>query len=283
MNNKILQDRFESYQCQNWQEEEFAIKEIFQEITLAALSRANFFKKGSFQGGTALRILYGLDRFSEDLDFLLKKPDTQFDLMSFTAPLEQEFEIYGLQIRIEEKTKKGQTVNKIFLIQQSENLPLNLHHAPSDRRIKKVRIKMEVDTNPPSGSQFETKYGDFPYAFGLTVQDLPSLFAGKSHALLCRGYTKGRDWYDFLWYVSKKTEINYDFLSRACEQQGPWAGKTLAVDRPWYLEKMEKKIRSIDWDEAKKDVARFLKDRELQTLDLWNVEFFLDRLKKMEI
>ncbi len=278
--NKVLQEKLESFAARNRQEEEFALKEILQEITLAAFSRSDFFKKASFQGGTALRILYSLDRFSEDLDFILRGPDKGFQFISYAPSLVEEFNLYGIQVQAQDQTKPGQNVQKLFLKQQSD-LPLALSHAPKDGRPKKIRIKLEVDSNPPSGSTFETKYCDFPFPFGLTVQDLPSLFAGKSHALLCRGYTKGRDWYDFLWYVSRKAPMNYLFLTRACEQNGPWEGQKLNIDREWFLQEMEKKIRSIQWQEAKDDVARFLHERELKTLELWSAEFFLDRLGKL--
>ncbi len=280
INNKVLQEKLERYAARNRQEEDFALKEILQEIALAAFSRSDFFKKVSFQGGTALRILYGLDRFSEDLDFILKGPDKGFQFVSYAPSLVEEFALYGIQVQIQDQTKEGQTVQRLFLRQESP-LPLSLSHAPRDGRPKKNRIKFEIDSNPPVGSTFETKYCDFPFPFGLTVQDLPSLFAGKSHALLCRAYTKGRDWYDFLWYVSRRAPMNYLFLSRACEQNGPWKGQKRNIDRVWFLREMEKKIRSIPWQEAKDDVARFLNERELKTLELWSTEFFLDRLGKL--
>ena len=127
----------------------------------------------------------------------------------------------------------------------------------------------------------EIKYLDFPYASAVIVQDLPSLFAGKSHALLCREYVKGRDWYDFLWYVSRKIKINFDFLKNACQQQGPWKEKEMTVNKTWYLNEMKKRIKNIDWAEVKSDVIRFLKPREQETLKLWSEDFFLDRLQKI--
>lgn len=144
---------------------------------------------------------------------------------------------------------------------------------------RKIRIKVEVDTNPPRGSSFESKFLDFPSAFSVTIQDQPSLFAGKIHALLCREYTKGRDWYDFLWYISRKTPVNFDFLAAALKQTGPWQRQEVLVDKKWSMEQLKQKICSMDWNKARADVQPFINPRELGSLDLWGREFFLDRLE----
>jgi len=280
---KIIQEKFENYRCESEQEEGYAIKEIMQEVALSAFARTDFFKYAAFQGDTALRILNNLERFSEDLDFILQKPDPQFPWSDYLKNLETEFQIYGIQIRVEDRSKADEMVKKAFLKDDSIGKVLILKHRPRDRRPAIVRIKFELDINPPEGNRFETKYFDFPLPFAVTTQDPPSLLAGKSHALLCREYTKGRDWYDFVWYVSRKIVPNYEFLSSACEQQGPWKGQTLKIDRNWYLKELELKIRSTDWNEAKQDVARFLRPRELKTLDLWSEAFFLDRFEKMKL
>lgn len=139
----------------------------------------------------------------------------------------------------------------------------------------------EVDTNPPEGGGFETKYLDFPFPFPVAVQDGASLFAGKSHALLCREYVKGRDWFDFVWYVGRKTPLNYGFLSAAIDQQGPWRGKGAVVTKEWYLREMEKKVANIDWDDARRDVISFLKAADLPIVQMWGRDYFMDRLQKM--
>ncbi len=139
-----------------------------------------------------------------------------------------------------------------------------------------------MDTNPPEGATFETKYLDYPFPFAVTVQDLPTLFAGKSHALLCREYVKGRDWYDFIWYVSRKAPLNYHFLTHACRQQGEWKGKNIVATKEWYLSAVKRKIETINWEEAKQDTARFLRRPALPSLDLWGPDFFLDRLEKLK-
>ena len=278
---KIIQERLDQYKVTSWQEEEKALKEIFQELALAGFARTDFFKKSIFQGGTALRILYTSERFSEDLDFVLKKPNKKFQLSAYLKILEAEFETYGIAMEAEDRSKVADVVQKAFLKETSLGGSLILKHFPQSGPPKKIRIKLEIDTNPPKGSQFETKYLDFPFPFAVTVQDPPSLFASKSHALLCREYVKGRDWYDFLWYVSRKTPLNFNLLTHACHQQGPWANVKIKADKKWFLEKMEEKIKGLDWKAAKKDVARFLKPNDLIILKLWGEDFFIDRLKKL--
>jgi hypothetical protein len=127
----------------------------------------------------------------------------------------------------------------------------------------------------------EIKYVDFPFISSVTLQDKPSLFAGKLHALLCREYVKGRDWYDFLWYTSQDIGINYDFLSSALRQQGPWKNKDIRVDLKWCLEHLEKKVSSVDWAEAREDVRRFVKVTEQPSLELWSRELFLSQVRKI--
>lgn len=275
---KIIQDKFESYNPLSKQEAENAMAEIVQEIVLAALSRSDFFKHAIFQSGTALRILYGLQRFSEDLDFILKQPDPSFRFETYLKNMKTEFESYGIELIVEDRSNAPGTVKKAFLKSDSFGKILVLKNLRLEGRLRQIRIKLEVDTNPPGGCGFETKYLDFPFPFPVTVQDLPSLFAGKVHALLCRAYTKGRDWFDFVWYVGRRTPLNLKFLSAAIDQNGPWQGSGIVVDKEWFITEMEKKIRSVDWDEAKQDVHRFLKMEDLHTVEFWKADYFMDRL-----
>lgn len=278
MSIKIIQAQLELYQCRSQQEEENALREITQEVALAAFYRCDFFKKSAFQGGTCLRIFYGLDRFSEDLDFILKTPDRNFQFESYLKPLALEFEAYGYHMEIVDRSKTDNAVKKCFLKDDSLGKVLTLRHLKGVTNLRKIRIKIEVDTNPPLGSGFENKFLYFPFPFAATVQDLPSLFAGKSHALLCREYNKGRDWYDFIWYAGRKVPINFLLLSNALNQIGPWQGQGINVDMAWYRKEMEKKIISMEWDETKKELSRFLKPQSLDTLNLWSKEFFLNCL-----
>jgi len=279
MSVKIIQERLLTYQCQSVQEEENALREITQEVALAALSRTDFFKLAAFQGGTCLRIFYHLNRFSEDLDFILKKPDTSFNLDTYLKDLSLEFEAYGYQIEIVDRSRANNMVKKAFLKDNSLGKLLQLNHIQMNASTRKIRIKIEVDTNPPEGSIFENKFLDFPFVFSAAIQDQPSLFAGKIHALLCREYTKGRDWYDFIWYAGRSTSINFEFLTAALRQTGPWQGSEVVADKNWCMEQLKQKICSLNWDEAKADVQRFIKPQELSSIDLWGQELFLDRLE----
>lgn len=282
MSIKIIQQRLEDYHCQTVLEEENALKEITQEITLLALSRAGFFSEVEFHGGTALRILYGLQRFSEDLDFACLLPNHAFDLQHYLKTLTDEFSSFGYAISIQDRSKAGQTVRKAFLKDDSIGKILLLQYPQLTRITKKILIKLEVDTNPPAGSTTELKYLDFPLPFSIQTKDLPSSFAGKTHALLCRSYLKGRDWYDFIWYVARGTPINYQLLTNAIDQIGPWQGQKTVINKNWLLNQFEKKIISINWEQAAQDVMRFLKPIDQQTTKLWSRSFFISRLEKLE-
>lgn len=279
MSVEVIQQRLLSYQCQTVLDQENALKEIAQEIALMALSRAGFFRVAAFQGGTCLRILYGLERFSEDLDFVLEKPDEDFNWNIYIKNMRDEFHAYGYSLDVMNKTKLNKAVRTAFLKADSEGGILVIKDARTNR--PKLQIKLEIDTNPPEGSAYELKYLDFPLPYSVQSQDLPSLFAGKSHALLCRDYIKGRDWYDFIWYVSRQTPINFLLLDKAVKQAGPWEGRNISVTPAWLLQKLKTKINGTDWDAAKKDVERFLRPRELPALDVWSKEFFVSRVDKL--
>jgi len=281
MSVKLIQDRLDSYNCQSNLEEEHAIREITQEAMLAALGRTDFFKEALFQGGTCLRIFYGVNRFSEDMDFLLKEPNRDYALQPHLHAVSDELRAYGYDIEIVDRSKADLTVRKAFLKDDSLGKVLQLRYAALSGPRRKIRIKLEVDTNPPAGSGMEIKYVDFPFLSSVTLQDRPSLFAGKLHAILCRDYVKGRDWYDFLWYTGQGFGINYAFLSSALRQQGPWRNTDIQVDWPWCLTHLENKINSVDWAAASEDVRRFVKATEQPSLKLWNRELFLSQLRKI--
>lgn len=281
MSIKIVQERLEFYKCQSILEEEHALREISQEMVLAALARTDFFKYAVFQGGTALRIFYSLNRFSEDLDFILKKPESSFSLNTYYKSIIDELTAFGYQLDIQDRSTVDNSVKKAFLKESSLGKVLQLQYLKPDRSMKKIKIKLEVDTNPPEESQFEPKYHTFPFAFSVAIQDLPSLFAGKLHALLCRKYIKGRDWYDFVWYIARKITVNYSFLAAALKQNGPWEGKTLQIDKNWCISALRNKIEVVDWESAKNDVRRFVKQNELPSIELWSKEFFMDTLSRI--
>jgi len=282
MSIKMVQNRLDSYNCTSSIEEEHAIREITQEVALAALGRTDFFKHAVFQGGTCLRIFYGLNRFSEDMDFILKETNRNFTLQPHLQAVSDELKAYGYDIEIADRSRVDTTVRKAFLKDDSLGKVLKLQYADTSGPLKKIRIKFEVDINPPLDSRMEIRYVDFPFISSVTLQDKPSLFAGKLHALLCREYVKGRDWYDFLWYTSQDIGINYDFLSSALRQQGPWKNEDIRVDLKWCLEHLEKKVSSVDWAEAREDVRRFVKVTEQPSLELWSRELFLSQVRKIK-
>lgn len=282
MSVQMIQQRLLNYNCKTDVEEQQAIREITQEVVLAALGRGGFFKQALFQGGTCLRIFYGLNRFSEDMDFILREANPDFQLKDHIKHLTDELAAYGYNIEITDRDKADATVKKAFLKDDSLGKVIDLRHANQTGPMAKIRIKLEVDTNPPSGGGHELKYLDFPFVSSVAVQDRPSLFAGKIHALLCREYIKGRDWYDFIWYTGNRTDINYDFLTSAINQLGPWQGQSIAVDKAWLLNELEQKIISMNWKQAAEDVRRFVRVAEQPSLDLWSKELFLGQLDKLK-
>ena len=217
----IIDERLKNYSSNTLEDEEHALKEILQEVALYGLANANFFDKAIFHGGSALRILYGLPRFSEDLDFLLKSPNPHFKWEPYMDAIIATCKQYGIHPEITDKGRMNNAVKKMFLKDDSigKIIDLSFVHHPG----RKLRIKFEIDTNPLLGSNLDVKFLEFPLDYSIVAQDLSSGFAGKCHALLCREYIKGRDWYDFTWYVARKISPNFIFLTHALEQQGPWA------------------------------------------------------------
>lgn len=281
MSIRLIQERLNSYGCQSELEEEHAIREITQEVVLAALSRSDFFQYGVFQGGTCLRIFYGLNRFSEDLDFILQEPNRAFTLQPYFPSIREELRAYGYETDTTDRVKTEIAVQKAFLKDDSIGHVLQFHHVGKKGPFRKIRIKLEVDTNPPAGGETEIRYLDFPFVSSITVQTKPSLFAGKVHALLCRDYIKGRDWYDFLWYTSQRIPIHYPFLASALFQQGPWKNQDIQVNLDWCKGELEKVIRSLDWKATAEDVRRFVRTAEQPSLQWWNRDLFLKQLEKL--
>jgi predicted nucleotidyltransferase component of viral defense system len=278
---EIIQERLASYGCRSTIEEEQALREITQEIILAALGRTDFFGRAGFQGGTCLRVFHGLNRFSEDLDFALEVPDRTFELSPYLGRVRQELTIYGYELEIDDRSKAEAAVRQAFLKDDSVGKLVRLNYRPRAGPLRKLRIKLEVDTHPPSGASYDMPVLDYPFPAAVRVFDLQSLFAGKLHALLCRNYLKGRDWYDFLWYTARKTPINHRLLSAALDQIGPWKGHALKTDSGWCIEQLGALIREHDWLQARRDVQRFVKAHELPSLELWTRDFFLRQCEKL--
>lgn len=213
----ILSERIRDYSPADTLEQENVLAELLQQFVLASLSRARFFSRAGFHGGTCLRILYGMNRFSEDLDFLLKEPNPDFKWEPYLERIRSDCRDEGINFEIRDRSSAETAVKKAFLKTDSIGQILTLELPFSRHAARKIRIKLEVDTNPPAGSVFETRYINFPLTAAITTQTLESGFATKSHALLCREYTKGRDWYDFLWYVSRKIVPDLALLGHALD------------------------------------------------------------------
>ncbi|MDD5067288.1 MAG: nucleotidyl transferase AbiEii/AbiGii toxin family protein [bacterium] len=276
----IIREKLREYSPKNGIEQENILQEIVQYYMLASLARTGFFSIAGFHGGTYLRMVHNLDRFSEDLDFILKKPDRKFKWQEYTGPVLGDLQAEGLKLQIQDRSEsnvkkvflKTDSIGKVILI----DLPFSRHNA------RKIRVKLEIDTNPPKGSEFETQYINFPTVAAITTQSPDSSFSLKSHALLCRKYVKGRDWYDFAWYVSKKTRLNFILLKNALLQIGPWEKQKLSIDMDWYVKNLKEKITGIDWKKAKEDVMRFIPTASQDKLEVWSRDFFINQLEQMK-
>jgi predicted nucleotidyltransferase component of viral defense system len=277
---ELIQKRLDSYKATGPVEEEQATREILQEVALYSLWRAGFFEVAAFQGGTSLRILHGLPRFSEELDFILKEPDPDFDWNIYLDKLLSGLQEFGLQSEALDKSRMDQRVRKALLKDNSVSNQLDLAFYRGHKD-KKLTIKLEIDVNPPEGSGYDYSYLDFPLDFEVCHQDLGSNFSLKIHALLCRPYLKGRDWYDFNWYVKQGVQPNFTHLQGALYQYGPWEGQTLTIDKDWLISTLLEKVATVNWAEAAEDVARFLTAAERQSLRLWSERFFNKKVEDL--
>ena len=268
-----------------------ALREILQEIVLLGLYRAGFFNHAVFYGGTALRILYGLDRFSEDLDFSLLKADEAFDLGVYEKSIVQTLQSFGFEVNIQLKNQEG-IIKSAFLKGNTAQHLLNIK-APNDVIAKYgqgrlVKIKFEVDTKPPLAFQNEKKTQLLPAPFMIHTMTIPSLFAGKIHAILCRNWSsrpKGRDWYDLVWYIANGYKVDLTHLSARLKQSCDWQEKEgikieEEITEAYILELLKKRIDSLDIQSAKRDIDPFISD--VQVLDIWSKEFFLGVIEELE-
>lgn len=277
---ELISRRLAAYSASDAIEEEQAIKEILQEVTLYLLWRGAFFDVAAFQGGTSLRILHQLPRFSEDLDFILLRPDPDFAWAKYLKPLLAGLQEFGLDSEVLDRNKMDRNIREALVKNDSIGSQLNLKFR-SPRR-PALKIKLEIDINPPAGSHFAHTYVDFPLDFEVCHQDLSSNFALKIHALLCRPFLKGRDWFDFNWYLKQKVQPNLPLLQAALRQFGPWRDQDIAVTPSWMGGRLKEKIASIDWAMAADDVRRFLGKAERESLKLWNQNFFSAKVAQLD-
>ncbi len=269
----------DEYKCRTNEQRSAALREIVQELTLVGLSRTDFFSRAAFYGGTALRIFHGLERYSEDLDFSLEKPDASFSLNDYLPAVRDELASWGFDMTVEQKKKandraiqsafiKGGTLVHLVKIASLEppvsGIPPN----------SLLRVKLEIDTDPPGGAVFETKYRLSPIPFAVRLYDTPSLFAGKVHALLCRKWkerVKGRDFFDYLWYLSNNIPLNLAHLEARMRQSGHWGAMPLRESN--LREMLEKRFSTVNFALAQEDALPFVRDS--RAVDLWSAGFFI--------
>ena len=274
----MIEQMLMQYPAETIYDKKNAIKEIMQEIVLCGLSRAGFFKEAAFYGGTALRIFYGLDRFSEDLDFSLMTENLDFDLAAYFPVLEKEVRSFGLNVTIAEKEKvRESNIKSAFLKGNTkEQLLLFYSNQPiagiADSEL--IKIKFEVDINPPQYATFEHKYRLLPAPYEVNLYDSASLFSGKIHAVICRAWknrVKGRDLYDYVFYLARRTPVNLKHLRERLLQTG-----YITEDVECTIEEVKnmlfERFENIDYEQAKQDVEPFIRDTN--SLMLWRADFF---------
>jgi predicted nucleotidyltransferase component of viral defense system len=277
--NTLFETMVSSYQTNTIYEKKNAIKEVMQELVLCGLSRAGFFKSAAFYGGTALRIFYDLDRFSEDLDFSLMTPDDGFNMRKYFPILEKEIASFGLKVKIDTKDKtidsniqsaflKGNTKEHLLKFYPSDAASAGVHANET------IKIKLEIDVNPPAYATFERKYRLHPMPYEVNLYDEQSLFAGKVHAVLGRSWKnriKGRDLYDYVFYLSRNTKLNIKHLEARLVQSGHLDDmKNITLEDVKRM--LCKRFDEIDFEQAKTDVLPFIKEPTM--LDIWSTDFF---------
>jgi len=275
-----VNDMLSKYNCQTADDYREALREIIQEIALLGLYRSNFFDRACFYGGTALRIFYGLDRFSEDLDFSLDSPDADFNLEPYLKHIIGELSAFGFVVDVSRKTKSVSTsIESAFIKAGTEIhfLKIGLHEKldPRPAKTENLKVKLEVDTNPPGEAEYSVKYHLNPLPFYVRLMNTPYLFASKVHALLCRewggGRIKGRDLYDYVWFISQKTPLQIDYLADRLKQSGHLEeGK--GVNQEEVIGFLVSKFKEIDYSKAKSDLYPFIKDP--QRVEIWSEDFF---------
>ena len=281
-----VSNMLERYECHTRDDYTNALREILQEVALLGLWRSKFFEHAAFYGGTALRLLYGSDRFSEDLDFSLLKTDDAFSLGNYGEALCREISSFGFEVDFDDRKKarpsavesaflKANTYRQLVLIGVAEEFLHDLHPA------KNLKIRLEVDTDPPGNFETETRYVLRPVPFPVRTYRLPDLFAGKLHAILCRKWktrVKGRDWYDLVWYVAQHPQVRLAHLESRMRQSGDYTGDVELT--PEILQALLRRaVDGLDVEKARREVAPFIKDQ--RALDVWSREFFAEVITRI--
>ena len=252
-----------------------ATHEVMQEIALAGLYKAGFFNRAAFYGGTCLRIFYGTQRFSEDMDFSLLQPDETFHLENYFDVITAEFKTLGRDVTITKKEKKTQTnVDSAFLKDTTEIYNLQFS---TERNVK---IKIEVDMQPPAGFATEYKLLMLPFSFMVRCYTLPDLYAGKMHALLFRNWknrVKGRDWYDFEWYVRNNILLDFEHLQQRAKQINAITENDFSVEI--FKNLLKEHIVKTNINAVINDVRPFIKNPA--EMDIWSTDYFLQLVDRI--
>lgn len=271
----LLDQMLNRYPLTNAGQHDQALREVMQEIALAGLNRAGFFEQAAFYGGTCLRIFHGLPRFSEDLDFSLLQPDAGFALQPYFKAVIAEFKALGLDVEITAKQKTADSqIESAFLKNNTQVFSLNISST------RKVKIKFEVDTLPPLGFDTEEKLLLQPFSFYVKCFALPDLFAGKLHALLFRQWknrVKGRDWFDFEWYVRQGVAPNLAHFAQRARESGHWQAD--GIDKTALQSLLRQRIATVDFEAARQDVVKFIPDASV--LVIWSQDYFQQLTDKL--
>jgi len=256
------------------------LRRIFQEITLLGLWRAKFFEYAAFYGGTALHIFHDLDRFSEDLDFSLLQEKEDFSLSLYLKSVRNEFLSWGIEAEVDPVKKGTSKIESAFVktntLETFLDLSVPREVYQSLHRNEKIKVKFEIDPDPPCSFESEFKILLNPIPFNIRLMGLSDLYAGKMHALIVRGWekrVKGRDWYDFVWFLKKKVPLNIRHLGSRLKKSGH-LGEEAELTPPLLKDLLHKRIKAVDFSKAKKDVVPFIRD--YRQLENWSEEFFRD-------
>lgn len=272
--NDIFENMLAMHEREAFGHQRNALYEVTQQIALAGLYRGGFFEKAAFYGGTCLRIMHGLNRYSEDMDFSLLRKDEKFNIEDYFPSIITEFKALGRDVTIKKKDKRNfGKVESAFLKDTTEVYDLTFQTE------KSLKIKIEVDTMPPLGFDTEQKLLLRPFSFMVRCFTLPALFAGKMHALVFRGWknrVKGRDWYDFEWYVRNGVELDFKHLQERIRE---FNGMEVTYEQ--FIDRLKEKLSSTPINLVKADVEPFVLDR--RELFIWSNEYFLMLADKMQV
>lgn len=273
MKNEIYDNMLSAYDVATEQKKRNAIFEVNQQVILAGLYNGGFFDVAAFYGGTCLRIFHGLQRFSEDMHFSLLAPDDKFDFMKYFQPIIDEFAIVGREVEIKKKDKKG--VGKVESAFLKDNTDV---YDVSFQTDKSIKIKIEVDTQPPLNFRTEQKLLLQPHSFMTRCFTLPDLFAGKMHALVHRAWknrVKGRDWYDFEWYVRHNVPLDFAHLAERVRQFN-----NEEIGQEAFKAQLKNRLSSANINQVKSDVLPFV--RNPKELDIWSTDYFVQLADMMK-